>query len=130
MKKLKLLSLLVIATISIQNLWAQDLYMPRNIKAAYQKGTRSLDGKPGKNYWQNHGKYNMEITVNPDTKVVSGTETIDYSNNSKDTLKSITIRFVNNLHKPTSSRGGNVSEDFLSAGLTITSFKINGEVIM
>ncbi len=37
--------------------------MPRNIKAAYAKGTRSMDGKPGKNYWQNHGKYNMEITV-------------------------------------------------------------------
>ncbi|WP_316771146.1 M1 family metallopeptidase [Pedobacter frigiditerrae] len=128
MKRLKLLSLLVIATISIQNLWAQDLYMPRNVKAAYQKGTRAADGKPGKNYWQNHGKYNMEIAVNPDTKIVSGTETIDYSNNSKDTLKSITIRFVNNLHKPTSSRGGEVSEDFLSAGLTITSFKINGEV--
>ncbi|TCC94287.1 M1 family peptidase [Pedobacter frigiditerrae] len=128
MKKLKLLSLLVIATISLQNLWAQDLYMPRNIKAAYQKGTRAADGKPGKNYWQNHGQYNMEITVNPETKIVSGTETIDYSNNSKDTLKFVTIRFVNNLHKPTSSRGGNVSEDFLSAGLTITSFKINGEV--
>jgi hypothetical protein len=127
MKRLKLLSILVIATISVQNLYAQDLYMPRNIKTAYQKGTRSLDGKPGKNYWQNHGKYHMEITVNPETKVVSGTETIDYSNNSKDTLKSVTIRFVNNLHKPTSSRGGNVSEDFLSAGLTITSFKINGE---
>lgn len=109
-------------------LFAQDLYMPRNIKAAYQKGTRSMDGKPGKNYWQNHGKYNMQITVDPTTKIVSGTEIIDYSNNSTDTLKSLTIRFVNNLHKPTSPRGGNVSEDFLSAGLTITSFKINGEV--
>ncbi|MFA6276055.1 MAG: M1 family metallopeptidase [Pedobacter sp.] len=109
-------------------LFAQELYMPRNIKAAYQKGTRSLDGKPGKNYWQNHGKYNMEITVNTDTKIVSGTESIDYSNNSRDTLKTITIRFVNNLHKPTAPRGGGVSEDFLSAGLTITSLKINGEV--
>ena len=35
------------------------------------------------------------------------------------------MRFVNNLHKPTSPRGSSVSEDFLSAGLTITSFKIN-----
>lgn len=108
--------------------FAQELYMPRNIKLAYEKGTRSMDGKPGKNYWQNHGKYNMEISVNPDTKVVTGTESIEYANNSRDTLKAITIRFVNNLHKPTSSRGNNVSPDFLSEGLTITSFKINGEV--
>ena len=128
MKRLNLILLLAIVFIGIQNLAAQELYMPRNIKAAYQKGTRSLDGKPGKNYWQNHGKYNMEITVNPDTKVVNGTESIDYTNNSRDMLKSITIRFVNNLHKPTSPRGGSVSEDFLAAGLTITSFKINGEV--
>ena len=35
---------------------AQSLYMPRDIQNAFKKETRSLDGKPGKNYWQNHGK--------------------------------------------------------------------------
>lgn len=117
----------LLLTCGMGSLSAQELYMPRNVKAAYARGTRSMDGKPGKSYWQNHGKYTMEITVNPETKVVTGTEVIDYSNNSPDTLKSIVIRFVNNLHKPTSPRGGSVSEDFLSSGLTITSFKINGE---
>jgi hypothetical protein len=107
---------------------AQELYMPRNIQEAYAKETRSMDGKPGKNYWQNHGKYTMDITVNPTTKIVSGTETIVYENNSTDTLKSIVIRFVNNLHKPTSPRSGSVSTDFLSDGLTVTSLKINGIV--
>ncbi|MFA9214311.1 MAG: gliding motility-associated C-terminal domain-containing protein, partial [Candidatus Methylacidiphilales bacterium] len=92
------------------------------------KGTRSMDGLPGKKYWQNHGKYTMDITVNATTKIVSGIETIVYENNSSDTLKNMPIRFVNNLHKPSSPRGGSVSEDFLSNGLTITSLKINGEV--
>ena len=59
---------------------AQELYMPRNIKAAYTKGTRSMSGKPGPNYWQNHGKYNMDIKVDAETKVVSGKEEILYSN--------------------------------------------------
>ncbi|RZJ54299.1 MAG: M1 family peptidase [Flavobacterium sp.] len=108
--------------------FSQELFMPRNIKEAYAKGTRSADGKPGKNYWQNHGKYTMEITVNANTKIVSGTETIIYENNSNDTLKNLPIRFVNNLHKPSSPRGGEVSKDFLSDGLTITSLKIEGEV--
>ncbi|KLT68327.1 M1 family metallopeptidase [Flavobacterium sp. ABG] len=108
--------------------FSQKLYMPRNIKEAYENGTRSMDGKPGKKYWQNHGKYTIELTVNADTKVVSGTETIIYENNSNDTLRNLPIRFVNNLHKPSSPRGGDVSEDFLSAGLTITSLKIEGEV--
>lgn len=124
---MKKFSLVLLLSISFTVLFAQELYMPRNIKVAYDKGTRSIDGKPGKNYWQNHGKYNMEITVNPDTKIVSGTERIDYTNNSKDTLKSITIRFVNNLHKPSAPRGSSVSDDFLSAGLAITSFAVNDE---
>ncbi len=122
MKKL-LISLLL--SITVLNLCAQELYMPRNIKAAFENGTRAINGKPGKNYWQNQGRYDMEITVDPTTKIVSGTEKITYSNHSPDTLKTIVIRFVNNLHKPTSPRGSSVSEDFLSAGLTITSFKIN-----
>ena len=128
MKKKSILLVLFTVTFFAQNSLGQELYTPRNIKEAYSKGSRSKDGKPGKNYWQNHGKYAMEITVNPDTKIVSGTESIVYENNSKDTLKTMVIRFVNNLHKPTAPRGGDVSADFLSEGLTITSFKINGEV--
>lgn len=111
-----------------QNSFAQELYMPRNIKKAYENGTRSKDGKPGANYWQNRGKYNMEISVDPKTRLVSGTESIIYENNSKDTLRNLVIRFVNNLHKPSSPRGGEVSNDFLSDGLTITSLKIENEV--
>ncbi len=111
-----------------QNNFAQELYMPRNIKKAYENGTRSKDGKPGANYWQNRGKYNMEISVDPKTRLVNGTESIIYENNSKDTLRNLVIRFVNNLHKPSSPRGGEVSNDFLSDGLTITSLKIENEV--
>lgn len=111
-----------------QTSFAQELYMPRNIKEAYAKGTRSMDGKPGKNYWQNHGKYTMDITVDAKTKMVSGTETIVYENNSNDSLRNLVIRFVNNLHKPSAPRSGNVSDDFLSNGLTLTNLKIAGEV--
>ena len=68
---------------------AQELYMPRDIKKAYQKGTRSLDGKPGKNYWQNFGRYNISITVAPPKKDVKGVEQIIYINNSPDTLKGL-----------------------------------------
>src|SRR3569623_1653904 len=75
---------------------AQSLYMPRNITEAYKNGTRSLDGKPGKNYWQNKGKNDINVTVTADTKIVCGIEKIVYSNNSPDTLKFLAIRFVNN----------------------------------
>ncbi|KAF2333672.1 M1 family metallopeptidase [Flavobacterium daemonense] len=128
MRKNSLQFLLIALAFFAQNSFAQELYMPRNIKDAYAKGTRSMDGKPGKNYWQNHGKYTMEITVDAKTKIVSGTEIIEYTNDSNDTLKNLPIRFVNNLHKPSSPRSGVVSQDFLSDGLTITSLKIAGDV--
>lgn len=100
--------------------------MPRNIKKAYEKGTRSIDGNPGKNYWQNKGVYDIKEEVNTADKSISGTETILYSNNSSDTLKGIAIRFVNNLHKPEAPRSGLTSQDFLDSGLTITKLVING----
>jgi len=123
----KLLSIALLIGLGGYAASAQELYMPRNIKAAYAKGTRSLSGKPGPNYWQNHGKYNMDIKVDAETKVVSGEEQILYSNNSTDTLRNLAIRFVNNLHKPTSPRGGAVSPDFLSSGLNISAFSVDGE---
>lgn len=128
MKKQSIILLLAVFAFLTQNSFAQELYMPRNIKEAYKKGTRSIDGKPGKNYWQNHGKYTMDISVDPKTRLVSGTETIVYENNSNDTLRNLVVRFVNNLHKPSSPRSGTVSDDFLSDGLTITSLKIEGEI--
>ena len=124
----KLLSIALLAGLSSSLVSAQELYMPRNIKAAYEKGTRSTSGNPGANYWQNHGKYNMDLKVDAETKIVSGHEEIVYSNNSSDTLKTLAIRFVNNLHKATSPRGGAVSEDFLTSGLNISSFSVDGEI--
>ncbi len=104
---------------------AQDLYMPRNIKNAYTKGTRSFTGAPGPGYWQNEGVYNIDEIVHPDTKSISGKESIVYTNNSPDTLKMVAIRFVNNIHKPEAPRSGYVSANFLDSGLHISSFKID-----
>ncbi|MCT2560519.1 M1 family metallopeptidase [Chryseobacterium herbae] len=123
MKKYSILFLLLCFSSS---LFAQDLYVPRNIKKAYKKETRSLSGSPGSNYWQNTGIYNIQTKVDAISKVVSGNETIQYSNNSPDTLKVIAIRFVNNLHKPEAPRSGLVSKDFLTTGLEIKSILIDG----
>jgi len=106
---------------------AQELYMPRNIKKAFANGTRDMSGKPGKNYWQNKGIYDVKVKVDAKTKIVSGSETIQYSNNSPDELKVLAIRFVNNMTKPQSGRAGYASKDALTDGLKIKSFFVNGE---
>src|SRR6185436_2647391 len=69
-----------------------NLYIPRNVQNAFDNGTRSTDGKPGKNYWQNFADYDLKIKFNPKTRLVEGSENIVYYNNSPDTLGKLIIR--------------------------------------
>ena len=73
---------------------AQDLYMPRDIKHAYKNETRSMDGKPGKKYWENHGRYTISVTALPPDRTIKGIEQIVYFNNSPDTLKSLNMKLI------------------------------------
>jgi Peptidase family M1 domain len=103
----------------------QNLYMPRNVKQAYKNGTRSMDGKPGKNYWQNFARYNITVTVNPPSKTVVGTEEIVYINNSPDTLKSLAFKLILNAHTAGAVRQNPVSSEYLTKGLHIDKYAEN-----
>ena len=108
---------------------AQDLYMPRDVKRAYNNGTRSMDGKPGKNYWQNHGRYTIVITAMPPDRNIKGTEIISYINNSPNTLHDANVKLFLNIHKPGAPRDGGASEDYLTSGVHIDELKVNGQGI-
>src|ERR1035437_4545470 len=99
------------------NLSAQQLYMPRSVVKAYEKGTRSPDGRPGKNYWQNKGTYDIHIIVAPPNRTVAGSEEITYVNNSPDTLESIVFRLELNSHAPEAPREDTVTDDYLTSGV-------------
>ncbi|MGD8277696.1 MAG: M1 family metallopeptidase [Gemmatimonadota bacterium] len=105
---------------------AQSLYTPRAVKQAYAAGTRSYDGNPGANYWQNRGRYVIEIFTAPPDRRVSGSETITYFNNSPDTLASLVFKLLLNAHMPGAPRSGGASEDYLTSGVHIRSFTVNG----
>ncbi len=104
------------------------LYMPRVVKQAYSKQTRSPDGRPGKNYWQNRSTYKMNITVTPPNRTVSATEEITYFNNSPDPLSDIPFRLYLNAHRPEAIREKDVDETFLTSGIQVDEFRINGQV--
>ncbi|HVS92901.1 MAG TPA: M1 family metallopeptidase [Mucilaginibacter sp.] len=105
----------------------QQLYMPRDIKAAYKKGTRSLDGRPGKNYWQNHARYDISIAVAPPARTVKGVEHITYINNSPDTLRRLNMKVYMNIHKPGAARMGGTNANYLGDGVTVDSLAVNGQ---
>ena len=103
------------------------LYTPRDIKLAYKKGTRSPDGRPGPNYWQNHGRYEITINAAPPDRLIRGTEKITYFNNSPDTLKIIVFRLTVNIHKPGAVRLGQEDSTYLNPGVHIDSYAENGQ---
>jgi hypothetical protein len=106
---------------------ATSLYMPRDVQMAYRKGTRSSDGRPGPNYWQNRGRYNIAITALPPNRTIHGSEQITYWNNSPDTLRNPVIKLLLNIHKPGAPRGGGASADYLTSGVHIDSVFVNGQ---
>lgn len=119
-------TLLIIAFVFGTNVQAQ-LFMPRDIQSAYKKETRSNDGKPGKNYWQNRASYKISITALPPDRNVKGTERITYVNNSPDSLKSLIIKLFLNVHKPGAPRDFGAQDDYLTSGMHIDALTINGQ---
>jgi hypothetical protein len=101
---------------------AQTLTMPPEIQKAYDNGTRAMSGKPGKNYWENHGRYHIAITVAPPNNLIKGTEQITYFNNSPDELKSLNMKLIVNVHRA-AGRGGAADT---SAGIKVDEFMVNG----
>ena len=45
-----------------------------------------LRGAPGHNYYQQKADYKMELTLEDNTQILRGIETITYTNNSPDAL--------------------------------------------
>lgn len=126
--KLKSIVLTVaLASFGLSQTQAQSLYMPRDIQKAFAKETRSPDGKPGKNYWENHGHYNISITATPPDRGVKGVEHITYFNNSPDTLKRLNFKLILNNHRPGAARFGAAAADYLTDGIQVDTMKIGGE---
>jgi len=124
----KIILVILLATAGMNLAYGQStLYTPRDIKIAYKKGTRSPDGRPGPNYWQNHGRYEITINAAPPDRLIRGTEKITYFNNSPDTLKIIDFRLTVNIHKPGAVRLGQEDSTYLNPGLHIDNYAENGQ---
>jgi len=119
-KPLTFLAFILLALLS--HAGAQTLTMPPEIQKAYDNGTRSLTGKPGKNYWENHGRYYISLTVMPPNTLLTGSEQISYFNNSPDTLKSLNMKLIENVHR---GAGRGASSD-TAAGIKVDRMVING----
>ncbi len=124
-----LFSLLLLLVVMQSGLAQTTLFFPRNLQKAYDKGTRSWDGKPGPNYWQNRANYVIKAALEPKTRLVSGEETITYINNSPDTLKQIRFKLQHDRYKKGGLRSGDVTPSDVDEGVNIEALTYNGQAI-
>jgi len=120
---LKYISLSAVLCLSLGLAKAQTLTIPPGIAQAYAKGTRTLSGKPGKNYWENHGRYDISVSMAPPDRTIHGVEAITYFNNSPDTLRSLNMKLIVNVHVAGGRRG---SAPDPTAAIVVDNFKVNG----
>lgn len=120
--------LLVLVLVSVNNSFGQasGLYIPRNMQKAFTNKTRSMDGKPGVNYWQNKSEYIINLDFDPVSRKINGSERVTYFNNSSDTLKEMIIHLFPNIFKKGAARDFPISPVDEDNGITIANIKFNG----
>ncbi len=58
---------------------------------------RSASGAPGSKYWQQKADYVIDVSINDDTQVLTGSETITYHNQSPDPLGYLWLQLDQNM---------------------------------
>ncbi|HVE32916.1 MAG TPA: M1 family metallopeptidase [Gemmatimonadaceae bacterium] len=93
---------------------------------------RTASGAPGPEYWQQRADYTIAASLDTADKVVRGTVSIRYTNNSPDTLRFVWLQLDQNLYKP-GSKGSFVfpaQSRFgvrgFPGGYDITGLQVNG----
>lgn len=123
--------ILILISLSL-NLFSQkstDLYMAKEIRKAYQKGTRSDNGKPGANYFVNKADYKIIAEFNPKTRLISGNEIITYKNNSPDSLKYMYFNLYQDIYKKGNRRDWDIGKIDITDGVQISKIKFNSTEI-
>lgn len=58
---------------------------------------RSSSGSPGPDYWQQQADYEISVSINDDTQVLNGSETITYTNRAPESLKYLWVQLDQNI---------------------------------
>jgi len=124
LKKILLAVLIVFFAIPVYS--QNGMHVPLEFQKAFAKSTRSTDGNPGTNYWQNHSEYKIDAELSTATRTLKGHETITYYNESPDTLKYLLVRLYQDINKPENSKDWDYSKESFTDGVKINLIKING----
>lgn len=106
----------------------QEVPLTNSIQRAFKEGTRNFSGKPGANYWQMETDYTINVSLNPNTQVLTGSETILVHNNSNSELDRIVLRLDHNIFRADVPRGSSVPAE-TTEGMVLTRLVVNGDEV-
>lgn len=123
------ISIFVLLSICAMIAEAQSpLYFPLEVKEAVKNGTRTLTGEPGEKYWVNTANYDIDVALDPASNQVEGEETIEYINNSPDTLNELVIANYMDVYKKGNKRDFAYDINYLNEGVEIIKLAVDGQV--
>jgi hypothetical protein len=67
---------------------------------AVERGTRTRTGQPGPAYWRQYARYEIDASLDPRAKRLTGRESVTYVNHSPDTLRRIAVYLDQNIYAP------------------------------
>jgi hypothetical protein len=108
-----LLAIFLISTTTTSYAQGKKLFMPIEIKTAYENGSRTWDGTVSEKYYQNRAEYDIKAKVDPATRQLEASATIVYQNNFPEVLHSI---------------GFQAYKDLYEEGMVITKLVVDGSV--
>jgi hypothetical protein len=98
----------------------------KSFERAVERRTRTVDGHPGTQYWQQRVEYHIAAELDPATAAVQGELVAMYRNNSPDTLTSILMHLYQNAFSEGVQRVRRVP---VTGGVTVRRVAVNNAVL-
>ncbi len=80
--------------------WGQSKFAQLDQELPTPNDYRTAGGAPGHNYYQQKADYKIDVTIDDKTQILSGIETITYTNNSPDKLEYLWLQLDQNIYTP------------------------------
>jgi hypothetical protein len=123
---LVLLALLLLSTslVLAQRPRPYPVVPDKGFREAIEAGTRMSTGIPGPKYWQNTADYRIHVRVLPELKRLEGRVAITYRHNGPDTLRSLRVQLLQNIHSKGAMR---LIPQEVTEGYVLNTVIANGE---
>lgn len=110
----------------VQSAGTGELPMPKQLRRAYAKGTRAMSGAPGAKYAEHAIRYELDATLDPDRRTLTGTGRVTFTNNGPDTLRTLVLKLIQNMYRGDAIHAMELAPDALTEGMRVTRLAIDG----